>query len=245
MKIQIVSLPRTGSSYIRTLLNYKIHSARYDYDADVNEPFNDENYWNLSKRKKSYALSKIKEISKKNNIIIKNHYFHLYHLYQDYPELYFKFSQNNFVNYCLLRQNVFESALSTAIAINKNSWSYPYLYTEIDSIYIPFREFLNTLEFYKKNWLLVAENTLKINFKKIIYYENFTFDYLSDYNYITDSTETQYAETTDLSEISKKTPSKKLIVENYDQLKEKSLDFISNITHNNIINKNGFLSLNE
>ena len=43
----------------------------------------------------------------------------------------------------------------------------------------------------------------------------------------------------------KKTPSKKLVVTNYNELKEKSTKFISSIKHNKINNNNGLLSLND
>lgn len=246
MKIQIVSLPRTGSSYLRQMLNYKLHSDMYNYDVDENEPFNDENYHQLGKEKEYYALGKIHKILSNNNVVVKNHYYHLYRLYKDFPKLYEKYNKNNFINYCLLRKNFFESCLSTAIASKTNSWSTPYAYDNNLNLEIPFSEFEEELKIYKNYWLLVAENRLKIEYKKIVYYEDLTFNHSIDYDYINNNdTPLNSSYTSNSVELSKKSPEKMIIVKNYNELKELSYAFVNSIKHKNIINTNGMLKLNE
>jgi hypothetical protein len=163
MKIQILSLPRTGSTYLFHMLNLQLTDCEDFYS--ISEPFN--------VNKKNFKKS-VKNILKNKNVLVKSHVYELIYIKESL--LFRKYCSVDWHTICLLRKNVFEMTLSRAIALIVKNWDNLYC----DGLKLK----INPLIFKKQlleslYWLrLIKYNSF--NVKNIIYYEELTFDSSQD-----------------------------------------------------------------
>jgi hypothetical protein len=199
MKILINSLPRSGSSYLRSMLNQQMFDLD-DYFS-ISEPFN------FSKNHKLTKQEIIHYIKNKQNVLIKRMIFE--------PNLNLL---DNLFDYtiCLSRKNLFDATLSRVIALKTNIWDKHHnvnLNLKID--FFEFKYFLDETKHWNKKVL-----TTKCD--KLIFYEDLKFNSFDDLklcnNIVTHSCFYQ----TNL--IYKK----ETLVTNYLELKEKSEEYLKN-----------------
>lgn len=151
MKIQIIALPRSGSSYLRSMLDFQM-SNNEDYFS-ISEPFNS------SKNHKLTNDEILHCIKNKKNVLVKNMIFELFDttLMFDYV-------------ICLSRKNLFEATLSRVIALTTNKWDESYSdELKITINFLQFKKFLDeTIEWNEK--------ILDTKCNKLIFYEDLAFN---------------------------------------------------------------------
>lgn len=155
MKIQIIALPRSGSSYLRSMLDFQM-SNNEDYFS-ISEPFNSSKNHKLTNDEILYC------IKNKKNVLVKNMIFEL-------------FDNNLMFDYviCLSRKNLFEATLSRVIALTTNKWDESYSdELQITINFLEFKKFLDeTLEWNEK--------ILDTKCDKLIFYEDLVFNSVVD-----------------------------------------------------------------
>lgn len=213
MKIQILSLPRTGSSYLRSMLNSQMRN--YNNFYTISEPFNHSKN-NIKSYKNKNKI--IKNINKSNYILVKSHIYQLFDIDKLLLE---KYCSVDWFTICLLRKNIFEMTLSRAIALKTNVWNnqkHNNLKINIDSGF-----FKNCLQDSVKWIQIMKQNHFNFNYNKIIYYEDLNFNSLDDLKILNIS-----LPHVKLYE-SKKRYSKKKVVLNYNELFDNSIKFLKNV----------------
>jgi len=199
MKIQIIALPRSGSAYLRGMIDCQI-SNNDDYFT-ISEPFN------VSKNHKLNKDEIIHNIKEKKNVLVKNMIFELEDV-----------DLSNLFDYviCLTRKDMFEATLSREIALKTNKWDQ--LHDNNLKLTIDFLEFKILLD-ETVSW---NKKLLNIKSNKLIYYEDLSFNSLSDLHLFDDL-------------LTHKTPfetvllyDKQKLVTNYFELKEQSRIYLNN-----------------
>lgn len=151
MKIQIIALPRSGSSYLRSMLDFQMSNNK-DYFS-ISEPFNSSKNHKLTNDNILYC------IKNKKNVLVKNMIFEL-------------FDNNLIFDYviCLSRKNLFEATLSRVIALTTNNWDKNHSNElRITINFLEFKKFLDeTLEWNNK--------ILNTKCDKLVFYEDLTFN---------------------------------------------------------------------
>lgn len=151
MKIQIIALPRSGSSYLRSMLDFQM-SNNEDYFS-ISEPFNSSKNHKLTNDEILYC------IKNKKNVLVKNMIFEL-------------FDTNLMFDYviCLSRKSLFEATLSRVIALTTNKWDESYSdELKITINFLQFKKFLDeTIEWNEK--------ILDTKCNKLIFYEDLAFN---------------------------------------------------------------------
>tara|TARA_R110000851_G_scaffold230312_2_gene383035 strand:+ start:4033 stop:4656 length:624 start_codon:yes stop_codon:yes gene_type:complete len=199
MKIQIIALPRSGSAYLRGMIDSQI-SSNTDYFT-ISEPFN------VSKNHKLKEDEILYYIKEKKNVLVKNMIFEL-----DDVDL------SNLFDYviCLTRKDMFEATLSRAIALTTNKWNQPHddnLKLTID--FLKFKILLDETVRWNKKLLNIKNN-------KLIFYEDLSFNSSSDLHLFDDLlTYKKPFETFLLYD-------KQKLVTNYFELKEQSRIYLDN-----------------
>ena len=224
MKIHILSIPRSGSAYVRSLLNFYLQSDT-DYFS-VSEPFN---------KDKLYPLGILFENIKKNKtVVIKNQISHIIDLDVKVLE---QFKQVNWITICLLRKNLFDATISRCISHKTGIWDADdgiiseSINLDPDFFIYNFKLTINYTE-------LLLNDAYDFKYKNIIYYEDLTFDNSADLKLIGLP---QIGISNKISTIPNK--EKSLIVKNYFDLKQHALEFVKK-TRFQIINTES-LEINE
>lgn len=233
MKYQILSIPRTGSSYVRRVI--RLHTCMGIEQCNINEPFSNENFETLSD-KDGYSASLNDTIAKNENIVVKNHYYQLALLKEKFPSIYNAYLNNAFFNIQLLRKDFFESALSNAIAKKTRIWgddTPPATHADITQ-----ENLLESMRWYRRLWEMAAHNPLNLTVNTTIYYEELSFIPHIDFQLITGNIVEKIADS-----VTTPSKNKKLVVDNYNELKELSLTFLNSFSHPGIIQDNGYLTL--
>lgn len=216
MKYNVISIPRSGSGYIRSLIskNLEINEGFYS----VSEPFN----W--SKKRTTSLLEMIEQMRLADFVVTKNHISELTSLYTTHPDMYSNFFQIPFTHILLLRKDIFECTLSRCIAHVTNQWS-DYTYTSADQISVSHDLYVSELRQSLSMWEYVATDHFNVEISKVIYYEDLSFSYndLSIFG-IAPTVSVEY----------EKSPDKNQLVLNYDELKEATLKLINTISIRNV-----------
>ena len=205
MKIQILSNPRSGSSYLFDSIKQSVDVC---YDC-YNEPFQKlDTYFTDDDLKKKdiwreqyrIVLNKIKNTE---NIIIKNHMFHLnalraLGLIEEFKEI--KFDRT----IILIRKDIFQVALSLALAMTTNQWNVDRL--NFESKKIDLSVFESAINSTWKELLRIIRNEYNLEYNEIVYYDDMTFEDESEYVKFRD---------------------KSLTVDNYNELYEYTIQFLN------------------
>lgn len=218
MKIQIISIPRSGSSYLIKLISKKLELSANTYSiSEIFNPLKNYNFENVLENIKNY-----------NSVITKNHVNHLSAIQKTMPDKFFQFKNVNWFTIVLLRKDIFENTISRCISYITGEWN-NYSYTDNNCFYIDVDYFISNLNETINYWHIVDQNTLEIEYNKIVYYEDLTFNANIDFKHLDIFLEDQ-----DITLFSTRAPSKYKLVKNIFELKEISDSITANLNFQNI-----------
>ena len=216
-KIQLIGLPRSGSSYFADAINNMIVAITSKSYTVLWEPINAG-----TTKEINYYYEAIKD---KNVFVIKHHAMMFDHLVKHYG---YNRLANRFYNIGLVRNNIFSLALSFSIAHRTTEFR-GYTYTVNDKITIDKRDFLRCLHNQIKGWESFVSN--RDHYNEIVYYRDLTFDPVTDFNKLNLAV-IKFPEAK-LEDTGKdyQAPNKYEVVTNYTELYNITLDFLAYYTH--------------
>lgn len=212
MNIQIISNPRNGSTYMQRMICHHMTSLNKNYVC-VNEPFLIPPEITSSSEIENLFNSRLNFIERHDPVVMKTHITQIVDL-KDYGVI-DRYYQKKYYTIVILRKDVFQSALSLAIANIKKEFVE---YHNFDKVEITD----DMIIWYVDNQLwdlgYICRNDFNIQYNEIVYMENLTFDPVVDFaNMELCNTPIENLTPFDISKL--KAPSKKTIVDNYDHLK--------------------------
>ena len=220
MRIHILTNPRTGGTYLFDVI-YRAVTKNNNWSDDFNEPFQDYDappyFFNETIEKKIIRIkNEIQKIKMSPLCIIKNHLWMVLRL-KDWGLLDEFLSLINY-NILLIRQDIFESALSLSIAEHKNQWI---LYKDKNKILISPEKF--NINFFNQyaNTIALIDNEFKLHFNEVVFSDSIGNVTNETYNQLKISKIFPCNDVIDT--IVKFAPKKKNIVKNYYQLKEQAI----------------------
>jgi hypothetical protein len=224
-KIQLIGLPRSGSSYFTDAINNMIVATTLKSYTVLWEPIHD----GTVKEINNYYEA----IKDKNVFVIKHHAMSFDRLVTHYG---YNRLANRFYNIGLIRNNIFSLALSFSIAHQTTQFR-GYTYTTDDKITIDKQDFIRCLHNQIKGWEAFVHNLDHYN--EIVYYRDLTFNPVTDFNKL-DLAAIKFPQVklTDIEfqcllDIEKdyQAPNKFEVVTNYTELYNITLDFLAYYTH--------------
>jgi len=210
MKIQIISTPRSGSAYLRSMLDsYFNNNENY---FSLSEPFNSGKFNN------SQIYENYLKIINSDVTVIKTHIHELVEFKKTNEDSYYSYLGHGWYNIILKRKDTFEATLSRVISEKTGNWDnpeieHPPIYIEIDYFFMKLKENI----FWNR---LLEENVLKLNYDTVIYYEDLSFIPKNDISMF------NFKVTGESTYTRKKMPDKTQRVSNYEELKSKTEDFL-------------------
>lgn len=201
MRIEIISMPRTGSTYLYSIIKKHVPNC---YGAA--EPFY---FDSLQECSPDFAIQwKLKKlisnVRKFSNAVLKTHMHQREQIVSNNAE----YENLQWTKILLLRRNIFEAVLSFTIANHINDYSNP----DVDRpITIHETAFLSKLEKVLDMWKLFVQYKNQNKYHHIVYFEDLTFDPAIDlqkFNISVGPTHNEYIKRQD----------KNTIVKNYDDL---------------------------
>lgn len=217
-KIQVIGLPRTGSSYFVDAINKIIIASTLRSTVILGEPIQDGTVKEIN-----YYYEAIKD---PNVFVIKHHARQFDSLVKHYG---YERLSNRFYNIGLIRNNIFSLALSLSVA-KYTGQSGDYTYTIDDKITIDKPEFIQCLHTQIRAWEAFVNNLYHYN--EIVYYRDLTFDPATDFNNLKLAVN-PFPTGIELMENKKEylAPNKFEVVTNHSELYEATLDFLKYYTH--------------
>lgn len=237
MRIHILTNPRTGGTYLFDVI-YRAVTKNNDWNDDFNEPFQDYDappyFFSETTEEKIIRIKKeIQKIRMSPLCVIKNHRWMLLRL-KDWELLEEFLSLINY-NILLVRQDIFESALSLSIAEHKNQWI---LYKDKNKIHIPLEKFkINFFNQYA-NTIALVNNEFKLHYDEIVFTDSIGNVTNETYNRLKVSKIFPCNDVIDT--IVKFAPKKKNIVKNYYQLKEHAILYAKQLPPADSIKMSGY-----
>lgn len=211
MRIQILSLPRTGSAYLREMIDRQLLNLPNYYI--ISEPFNNSKSNQDGYQDREAIIEKIRNA---DIVLVKNHIHELEELIG--TEIMGCFCSFDWYTICLLRKNIFEMTLSRAIALQTDVWedqNFLDLKLTIDNNF--FEDCLHN----SIRWIeMIKRNALNFTYNKIVFYEELTFNSRRDFDNIGLPFVHQVEFTTT------KTYSKEELVLNYEELKQQAINIL-------------------
>ena len=214
-KINIVSNSRSGSSYLFNLIKLGIDNDQFIYFKT--EPFNE----NTSKSTWFEIVNLA--ISPDHTSILKNHYFQLENLQTSNDKLFIKLFSVKWKNILIIRKNVFEQALSLALAKTTRMFT-PYSNKNV-KLTINQKLFLGCLKRCINRNNDIIKNNLNIEYSNVVFYEDLvtnTIDVIKRLNIKDIKIENIHLNTNLLMQ------DKKSVVKNYNVLQQLSDKIINN-----------------
>ena len=215
-KIQLIGLPRSGSSYFTDAINNMIAAITLkSYDV-LWEPI----LGGTVKEINCYYEA----IKDKNVFVIKHHAREFDRLVKHYG---YNRIANRFYNIGLTRNNIFSLALSFSVA-NQTKQFRSYTYTTNDKITINNQDFIKCLHTQIQAWEAFVSN--RDHYNEIVYYRDLTFNPVMDFNKL-DLAVIKCPEI-ELTDAKKDhvAPDKFEVVTNYTELYNITLDFLAYYT---------------
>jgi len=225
MKIQLLSLPRSGSTYLYGVLRNAVAPAQ---PVDMfNEPFNFNARYRQTMpdvRKIEIIQQKIQQCKNTTDLVIKNHINHFdninqYHLKDEFNSI----SWDTIV---LIRRDLFKTAISLSTSRLNKEWI---KYREVQT---PFKIdpefFIDQLHYVVSMIHDITHNVHSFRYSQVLFYEGLTFNHESDFNRISFNPQFDIDRRRDLfpdhpmfvEELHwvDKAPDKQLLIENYGEL---------------------------
>ncbi len=212
MKIQIISLPRSGSSYLRSMIDFHISNDNY---FSISEPFN--------KEKKFIINEVLHKLKTHDVVLVKNHLNQLLDLEKKYFD---KFKEIPWTTFFLMRKNLFNMTISRCISLISGIWDI-HDGELTQTLHIDKDFFLYNFEWTLKYTYLLYNNCLSINYKKMIFYEDLFFDNFLDLKTL--NLESYYK---GQEIITKKNIKKELVVDNLQELLDLSKSYFEKNIYN-------------
>lgn len=222
MKINIITNPRSGSTYFYNML--VLFYSPYQHFHMWNEPFN------LDTKSHGKNIDELlHEANMRTEIVLKHHctFFNFMEPYQlDKLK-----NMKNFYNIVLIRKDLLQTAISLAISTHKGEWT---SYTDT-KITIPVDEFLKYLETIYVNTKEIINNKHGFKYDEIVYYENLKFNHNEDFNLTMLSKTYDYKKMRGYypeinlykkSDKIKPAPDKENILENYNEIYEAGINYL-------------------
>lgn len=228
MKIEIISIARSGSRYLKELLIYHLSQQYLLYS----EPFNEIWMTTYSKRHVGKVIKKCKGIE---NVLIKTHINDLHRIDNiDQKEYFFS---DHWYKILLLRKDMFNSTLSHAIALEINNFNLDTY--EFKEISISLDKFVSLLYHKIEQVERIAQMIHEGNYDQLVYFEDLTFNRytdlkLFDFEFDVTRLNIPMPET--------KTPNMTVVL-NRDELYNKFLTEIQEYTHPLVTKDNGFFEI--
>lgn len=213
-KVQVIGLPRTCSSYLSNSINIVFKAVSNQNCIVLGEPIQN----GTNKEINNYfALIKNKNVKS-----VKHHIDQFAKLIK-HPD--YKRIDNRFYNIGIIRNSIFDLALSLSVAMHTTQFS-KYTYSINDKIKIDKHEFVSCLFFQIQRWELFVN--LKDQFNEIVYSDNLTFDPIRDTNNL-QLFSSRFSDDliADYEIENFKAPDKFKVVTNYTELYNITLDFLA------------------
>lgn len=218
MRIQIVSVPRSGSTYFYRAVNRYTYPHKSKWEEGWGEWFNPNLIKNAANKKgisdnleKDYRLSEWKESTW---MVIKTQMAFL-----EDEVILNACSSKNIYNIFFYRKNIFDMALSMAIAGQTDEFMY---YENTEPLFITTDEMKRAIAYYVNEYEKIENNFYGLHFNEIVAYEDLTFNQEIDFHNLELSNM--------FSRKMSKAPDKKRVV-NYEELKELTFDVLNgNVT---------------
>lgn len=181
MRIQLLTHPRSGSTYYAGLLQGYIRE--YPNFEIQYEPFNAD--W-ITKQENisydefpAYAKNLIEKFKHTEHCLVKNHMFNMFYLYNLDKALWDEYMSLDWHTIVLVRKNVFDTVLSLSLARAKDVWFYD-KDEKVDKKEIPMDIFHRTMLDCLNNYRKFRTNELGITYNQVIYYEDLTSNPIED-----------------------------------------------------------------
>lgn len=240
MRIQLLTHPRSGSTYYSGLLERYIRE--YPDFKIYYEPFNID--WITKRENISYddfpkwATNTIDDLESSNHCLVKNHMFNVLYMNTHQKDLWEHYKSLDWYTIVLVRKNVFETTMSLAHARQKDKWFYS-AQDKIETKSIDIDVFDRALRDTLNNIRRFRTNDLHIPYNQIIYYEDLTSDPIKDV------AKTGFVPTylEGFSSNVKKGPKKEDLIDNINEL----TDYFNNYIKSNkirIVKEDGFIDEN-
>ena len=214
MKYNIISIPRSGSGYLRSLIAKNLETNDGFYS--ISEPFNP------TKNRTITPNEIIHKMISSDVVVTKNHINELMSI-SDHND----FWSIPFIHVVLLRRNIFECTLSRCVAIHTKQWS-EYKYTANDRFMIPQELFVSEFHNSISMWNAVSTNKFNISYDRVLYYEDLTFKSDVDcslFGIKYNGKDVNY----------EKSPDKLSVVSNYSLLQDVSLRILNTLSIPNVL----------
>jgi hypothetical protein len=227
MKIQVISMARSASRYLSSLLFNNLDG----YIAFYSEPFG---ISFMQEYNKKYVNKIIKTCKKHSCVLLKSHINQYMRIKNDEQLDYF-LNDESWYKILLLRKDLFKVTLSHTIAdILDNFNEKEYNKT---MLHVPITQFKEMLNNKIEHVELFAKFKSKYSYHKLIYFENLTF------NEAVDLSTFSFIKTCNPIKIHTKTPTNLITILNKDELEQIFFDTVKNYSHPLVINKNGMFEL--
>jgi len=237
MRIQLLTHPRSGSTYfsgileryIREYPNFKIHYEPFNIDwvtKRENISHNDFSNW---------ANGVLEDFYSSNHCLVKNHMFNTLYMHDHQKELWKKFVDLDWYTIVMVRKNVLDTTMSLAHARQKDKWFYS-SEDEIHKKSVDLDIFDRAMRDTLNNVRKFRTNDLEIPYNQIIYYEDLTSDPLMDI------TKTGFIPTyiEGFESNVKKGPKKTALIDNIEELKDYFHNYISD-NKIRLVKEDGFI----
>jgi hypothetical protein len=217
-KIQVIGLPRSGSSYFADAINKITIASTLGSTVILGEPIQDGNVKEIN-----YYYAAIKD---PNVVVIKHHARQFDSLVKHYG---YERLSKRFYNIGLIRNNIFSLALSLSV-VKHTGQAADYTYTVNDKLTIDRETFISCLHTQISAW--EAFVSCKDHYNEIVYYRDLTFDPAVDFNNLKLALNL-FPTDIELMENKKEylAPNKFEVVTNHEELHQVTLDFLAYYTH--------------
>jgi hypothetical protein len=213
MRIQIIGIPRGGTSYIYDVVR-RYHNPLQLVEFG-NEPFHPTLYVNDDTDVTNFYKKHINDIRNTNDCVVKNHVQHLLDLQQ--KGLLNSFRNNIDYNLVMIRRNIFDITLSSIVSTTQHEW---FRYKKrVKKMEVELELFEHWWRGIYYDTLKIYENQFEFDYNEVVYYENFTRTLREDWSN-TKLCNTYYKVLADLKAVYTKAPAKEKVVKNYQELIE-------------------------
>jgi hypothetical protein len=232
MKIMILSIARTGSSYLTNLLkSYSLTST-----ISIVEPFNHE--IKLMAKQDKYILRTIQNLKEQQNIILKTHLNQVYNIKKEKYRNYI-LNDTSWFRILLLRKDLFACSFSHAVADVLNNFNDKKYESNIE-LTIDTTAFLKILNTKLFCWNKFSEIKSAGNYNQIIYFEDLSFSSTIDIQKINVFLFNNKPRSITYKN---KTPYENILINNTEELQNLFFEFIKKFSFVGVSNNNGFLEL--
>lgn len=228
MKIHVVSMARSGSTYLATTVAaYNV--KKNERSVYLDEPLNDIIYENAIE-------NFLKTVTTVKSITMKDH-MDFYVKFKT-TDMYNEYSKIKIYKIGLLRKDIFESSLSHAISLQTQEW---HRFTYTNPFIVNMDTFMMCLQEQIKSWEKYVTNI--DNFNEILYYEDLTGDPVIDFNNLKIHNQRTFSAMPlddDMLFITNRSPDKQYMTINYNELRDSAATYLDKFT-NPLIKRTGFL----